>query len=349
MKSKNIKWGTSLRRFPWSFKRELDPYETLTNNTLLEWYHAKHGVASDEEIKLLNSIEPNSCPYCFNRGISKYGFTTNRIRRYKCSNCNKTFTILTDTIFDSHKIPISEWFEFLLHLFEYHSIKTTSRDNKNSTSTGQYWLKKVFSVLEHYQDNIITRDNVYLDECFFSVKKKDTVLKDGKKLRGISKNKLCVASLYDFKSVLLLVEYTSKPSFKSTYNTLISRIKEGSTLIHDKEKTHSILVNKLKLKSIVFDSTSIKDLEDEDNPLYPINHIHSLVKSFMREHKGYNRDNLQDYMNLISFILNEPHNSYQKLIEFIKMAISTHERVKYRDVMKKKRPKLDAKHQHGAN
>ena len=67
----------------------------------------------------------------------------------------QSFTPLTNTIFDSHKIPISEWFEFLLSLFEFHSIKTSSYDNRNVESTGRYWLLKVFEVLKGIQDEEI--------------------------------------------------------------------------------------------------------------------------------------------------------------------------------------------------
>ena len=57
-------------------------------------------------------------------------------------------TALTNTIFDSKKIPISEWIEYLLHLFEFHPINSTAYDNRNSPTTGKYWLIKTFEVLK---------------------------------------------------------------------------------------------------------------------------------------------------------------------------------------------------------
>ncbi|MBR0420413.1 MAG: hypothetical protein IJI66_14720 [Erysipelotrichaceae bacterium] len=59
----------------------------------------------------------------------------------------------------------------------------------------------------------------------------------------------------------------------------------------------------------------------------------------MRQHGGYNRDDLQDWMNLISFILNDPEDRYEKVDKFINMALSSPTRVRYRDVMSKKRTK----------
>lgn len=118
-----------------------------------------------------------------------------------------------------------------------------------------------------------------------------------------------------------------------------SHIKEGSHLIHDKEKSHKVLIDRLNLTSEVYDSAKIKKLKDEDNPLDPINEIHYLAKRFMRAHGGYNRDNLQDFMNLISFILNDPKDRYEKIDLFINMALHEPLMVRYRAVMSKKQAK----------
>ena len=77
-------------------------------------------------------------------------------------------------------------------------------------------------------------------------------------------------------------------------------------------------------------------LSEEENPLTPINKIHSYMKKFMRNHEGFSRDNIQDWMNLISFIINDPENRYDKLKLFLKMAISAPKKVRFRDVMSKK-------------
>ena len=53
----------------------------------------------------------------------------------------------------------------------------------------------------------------------------------------------------------------------------------------------------------------------------------------MREHGSYNRDDLQDWMNLIWFILSAPYDRYEKIRKFINLAVSTLSRVKYREVI----------------
>lgn len=292
---------------------------------------------SFEELTLINSIKINFCPVCGSSNIIKYGHYDNGYIKYRCKDCNKVFSPLTSTIFEGKKIPISEWIEYLIHLFEFHSITTSSRDNRNSSSTGKYWLIKVFTVLENIQDDVTLEGNIYFDEMFFPVVKSKEVLKNGKKLRGISRNKIAVAVAFDDHNHLLIkVENTSKPSDKSTWAALGKHIKKGSHLIHDGEKSHNKLTRDLELTEEVYKSESTKKLDDKDNPLEPINRIHKLSKRFMKEHGGYNRDDLQDWMNLIWFILSKPDNRYEKIRNFFKLAINTHKVVKYRDVMSSK-------------
>ncbi|MDQ9889225.1 hypothetical protein, partial [Acinetobacter pittii] len=120
-------------------------------------------------------------------------------------DCKHSFNPLSNTIFDSRKIPISEWIEYLLHLFEFHSIKTSAADNRNSNTTGQYWLIKVFEVLKGIQDDVVLDGRIWLDETYFSKKKSDEILKDGKKLRGISRNKIGVGVATDGKHSIFIV------------------------------------------------------------------------------------------------------------------------------------------------
>ena len=95
------------------------------------------------------------------------------------------------------------------------------------------------------------------------------------------------------------------------------------------------LIRKLKLSSEVYPTKITKGMNDNENPLNPINKIHSLSKRFMKAHGGYDRETLQDWMNLIWFVLSKPENRYKKIEKFIELALNSPRRVKYRDVLKK--------------
>lgn len=168
MSNKRRKKYVPLRSFPWSDNTSKSDSEKLIESTVIEWYDAKHSKLGRDEIDFINSIQLKGCPFCQSDNFIKYGFTASGIQKYRCNNCGRRFNSLTDTIFDSKKIPISEWIEFLLHLFEFRSIQSTSFDNRNSATTGKYWLIKVFEVLKDIQDDVVLEGEVYIDETYFS-------------------------------------------------------------------------------------------------------------------------------------------------------------------------------------
>lgn len=56
--------------------------------------------------------------------FKKSGDYGNETRRYRCLDCGKAFSPLTGILFDANKIPISEWIEYMIHLFEFHSLSS---------------------------------------------------------------------------------------------------------------------------------------------------------------------------------------------------------------------------------
>lgn len=180
---------------------------------------------------------------------------------------------------------------------------------------------------------------MYLDETYFTKTKSKLATKDGKKLRGISRNKIGVGVACNETKSIFIVTGTSKPSRKSTKETYSKHIARGSVLVHDDEHSHSILIEELELESKVYPTSETKGLSDKDNPLYPVNNLHLLLKQFIRNHGAYDREHLQDWLNLFWFIMNEPKDKYDKVLKFIEMAVLSPKRVRYRDAMSSKHSK----------
>lgn len=308
---------------------DISSSKKLLFTTLDEWSKAKHRSSSIEEIEYLNSLIPHTCPKCESPSIIKNGKRKDGLQTYKCKICGNRFNILTNTIFDSHKIALSEWIEFLIHLFEFHSITTSARDNRNAESTGKYWLRKVFAVLEHYQDDVMLSGTVYYDETYLN--KIYSVYELNKRNERIAIGVGC-----DEKNVLLLNLQAPKESAKITKKYFKPRIKEGSVFVHDGNYSHNELIKELKLKAYSYPVAYTKDLKDSNNPLDPINSVHRSFKTFMNNHQGFNREELQDWLNLFAFIYNPPKNRYEKILKFIDLAIKAKKVVRYRSKRDKK-------------
>jgi hypothetical protein len=331
-----MKTTKSRKRTPWDEKTNL----TTTQAFLKEYYKTHYAqrhytVGESGETDLINSYIPAQCPYCKSVKFKKNGHSTSGIQRYKCV-CGKILIPTTGTIFDEHRISISEWMEYCLNVFRNVSITAGSWNNKNSFTTSRYWLQKLFLTLEDVQSNIVLSDCVWLDETFYTVITEDIVRnEDGSKLRGLSQNQICIGVATDKKHTLFFVEGTGKPSQKKTCESFKNHIKLGSTLIHDKETAHRKLVKELSLKSVSYASKDLKGLPDKDNPMNPVNRCHHILKKFLNAHSGFDRDNLQGFLNLFSFVTNPPDDRLEKVELVVEMAFKNPKLLRYRDFYRK--------------
>ena len=329
----------SRRKTPWDGKKDEDltPTQAFLRGTYGAHYKERHPPLIDaKEYPLINEYIPSRCPVCGSSKFVKKGFTKNKVQRYQCS-CGATFLPTSGTIFDDHKIAISEWIEYCLNLFRYVSINADSWNNKNAFTTSKYWLAKVFLTLEGYQDTYTLSKRVWLDETYYPVIFSDIERdSEGKKLAGLSRNQICIGVGIDEEHCICLCEGFGKPSTTKTLSTFHNRIERGAELIHDKEKTHRQLVEQLGLVSTVYAADELKALSDSENPLYPVNHTHFLLKRFLDTHSGFNRSELDGYLNLFAFVHNPPYDPLEKVEALLKMAFETPRSLTYRQYYKVK-------------
>ncbi|MDY5056571.1 MAG: hypothetical protein SPE84_04355 [Bullifex sp.] len=66
-----------------------------------------------------------------------------------------------------------------------------------------------------------------------------------------------------------------------------------------------ILADELLLQSETYNAKLLKGVPDKDNPLMPINRKCFFLKKFLNSHSGFDREELQNYLNLFAFIMNE--------------------------------------------
>ncbi len=209
-------------------------------STISEWYDAKHRRPSQEETQFINSIAIGECPYCGSEKIVRDGFSkTTGLAIRKCNGCGRIFNPLAGTIFDSRKIPLSEWIEYLVHLFQFHSIRTSALDNRNAITTGFYWLSKIFLAVDDFQTGIAFSGKVWIDETYFPRWKSESDSKSGKLLKGLSRNQFRVCSVTDGKRCALRLCGVGKPSSAKAMKAYADIISPGSTIVHDGASSHN--------------------------------------------------------------------------------------------------------------
>jgi len=323
----------SRRKTPWDEKEERNEVEEFLYQHHKIQYEERHPKLTETgERELINAYEPKRCAKCGSEKYKMNGYTGNGVQRYKCSSCGQTFTSVTGTIFEGHKISVSEWIEYCMNIFRYVSINADSWNNRNAFTTSRYWLEKLFLVLESYQSEVRLSGKVWLDETFYSVRNMDIArTAEGNKLRGLSVNQMCIGVVCDESRSLCVFEGYGKPTQKKTYESFKAHIAVGSTLIHDNEKAHKKLVNELQLNSISHDSNAIKRLNDRDNPLNRVNRIHFLLKNFLYAHTSFDRSKIQGYLNLFSFVMNPPSDHLEKVELLLDLSFSNPKSLRYRD------------------
>lgn len=322
----------SRRTTPWDDSPCPTPVQRFIKVHYQTRYEERHQPLDEtREAEMINSFEPKHCPFCQSESFIKYGHDRNGINRYKCV-CGKSFKPTTGTIFDSRKIGICEWIEYCLNIFRYVSLNADSWNNRNAISTSKYWLEKLFLTLENSQSNVVLSGTVWLDETYYSLMLRDRIRdENGNLLRGLSRNQICIGVATDKKHTICFFEGFGKPSQKRSYETFKNHIASGSTLIHDKEKAHKKLIEKLELKCVNYSSSDLKGLADSENPLDPVNRIHCLLKMFLNAHSGFCRDEIQDYLNLYSFVINSPSDHLEKVEKIINLVFENPKTLKYRD------------------
>ena len=186
--------------------------------------------------------------------------------------------------------------------------------------------------LENYQQSIVLSGMVWLDETYYSVINADIDRKeDGTKYRGLSHNQICIGAATDKENVVCVIEGTGKPSQRKTHEAFSACIAKGSTLVHDEESTHKKLVSTLDLTSQVYSSKDLKGLKDSENPMNPINRVHDSLKKFLNAHSGFNRNCLQGYLNLFTFVRNPPHEPLEKVARIMNLAFENPKSLRYRE------------------
>ena len=326
---------------PWDDADEdsLGPAETLVMECHRDLYRYRHAGASLEgEADFFNAYVREACPRCGSREIEGNGKDPNGIRRWRCRSCRRSFSVTTGTIFESHRIPVADWTEFLLEMFSYESLKGITRSNRRSETTPPYWLAKLFAVLAGIQDDVVLSGNVQIDEKYYPLSDKDQQRKaDGTKPRGLSKNQICIAIGCDGKGRSFFSRLgLGKPSESRTRAAYASHIQKGSHLIHDMERSHNVLVRELDLTEEAHNSKLIKTLPDKENPLCEVNELCYLLELFLNSHSGFDRSRLEGYLDLFYVMMNPPNEKMEKAAYVLDRAMRFPYTLRYREYYRKK-------------
>ena len=256
------------------------------------------GCNSFEEYSFILGREPK-CPFCNNSDYYLIGHSISRSQRYKCKTCGKTFGLLTNSIFSSTKKSLYTWIKFIDLMIYSVPLECIEFNLDLDHKTVFLWRYKIFSTVDTYQDNVILKDTIWLDEIY--IEDLEVKRPKGLKDRGLSKHKRCIVIGIDiYKNIIALCADNGKISTSRFNKVIMNHVKKGSKLIHDGDHAHYKLINELGL----IDDYHKANLKDKEylEAMNLINSLSSWLKRYLYRFIGMKMKNIQSYLNWFVYL-----------------------------------------------
>ena len=234
------------------------------------------------------------CPFCGSVKTIKRGGG-----RRKCKECGRTYGPSSGTVMSSAKLSPAKLTLMINMMVNDCKLKAICDAVGISTRTAYVWRMKIYSVAFELQKSVILSGIVTIDEKLIPVNKGIAYEpKDGKKLRGVSRNQVIVACGVDEHGQRIAVvagrgHITSRQCLE-TYGKHIAGI---SLVVHDGLYSHRAFIDALGLSEEVHVSTE----SGAHRALQPVNAFHSEISHWIEVHRGLRTEYLPINLAWVAF------------------------------------------------
>ena len=247
------------------------------------------------------------CPHCGGHHVRKNGHRKDGTQKYICVDCEKSFTITTNSIFSGTRKGIGQWQGFMKCMAEGKSLDASASECGMTHATAFAWRHKILDALAEAGDGTMLSGVVEADEAFFPTSYKgnskhfdgcaerEPRRRGGEvHTRGLSDELVCVPCAVDGNgNSASLVAKLGKCSRKALDRVLGGRIAPESTLCSDADASYDGFAksNGLSLVKIKGGRKSAGTFS-----IQRINSYHSQLRLFMGRFKGVSTKYLNNYL-----------------------------------------------------
>ena len=234
------------------------------------------------------------CPFCGSVKTIKRGGG-----RRKCKECGRTYGPSSGTVMSSTKLSPAKLTLMINMMVNDCKLKAICDAVGISARTAYVWRMKVYTVAFEIQKSVMLSGIVTIDEKLIPVNKGIAYQpKDGKKLRGNSRNQVVVACGVDEHGQRIAIvagrgHITSKQC-RETYGKHIAAI---SRVVHDGISSHRAFIREAGLSEEVHRSTE----PDAHKALQPVDSFHSEISHWIEVHRGLRTEYLQINLAWVAF------------------------------------------------
>lgn len=274
------------------------------------------------------------CPHCQSVHVVKNGTQLDK-QRYKCKNCNKTFTSISNTFLARTRKDFKTWKKFIQCMIEGFSVRMSATKCKVNRNTAFIWRHKILDTLTEYVTNQkIMKGVIEADDTFFrlSFKGNKPINRDAyhrgslAKKRGMSKEQVCVScavSRNNTKVVYSKITTLGRAKAKDLQKVFKGRFSDNSILCTDKDKAYRNFAQRECLEHIQMQSGTASRVDVYH--IQNINGYHSRLKNFIRRFKGVSTKYLNNYLTWNNIIRERKYNK----ITLLKMCIKVINNVRW--------------------
>ena len=248
------------------------------------------------------------CPKCNSDYIVKNGFK-NKTQRYKCKNCDKFFSISTNTITSNVRLSYNQFLNFMICLINYNTIEETAKIVGFSDRDTYNIRIKIISTLKKYKKEklkgIVQCDEKYVRLSFKGTRKNKMPResrRNGQEGRtaGISMEQVCILMAIDsYDNIFIKVVGLGPLSTDDLENNFTDWIEEKSILVTDSKSSYIKFAkdHNLILKQIPENKHTTKD----GYHLGELNSLMSELDVLLLKCRGISTRHLQEYLDLFRF------------------------------------------------
>ncbi len=242
------------------------------------------------------------CPKCNDiKHQIKYGKTSKGEQRYQCKLCSVTY-IINKSPTAGLSITNYKFKKIIGYMIDDVTLAVIARNFKIDIKTVHYYRYLVFHALSDYQDTVKLSGTILLDETFKRINEKQykIVRPDGKGIRGLSFNQLCIITMIDLQSNSLAKVSSRAMPLPHHYIDLFNKnIQKPTRFIYDGNPKAIQFMNQFGVPVI----NSRKDISEEYSDTL-IDSYHSNIKRYFFKHAGFKLKNTQHYLNFFVYRYN---------------------------------------------
>lgn len=271
------------------------------------------------------------CPHCNSHHVVKYGHK-NGVQRFKCKECNHTFTWSNNTIIYGLKKKYETFLKYCDCLMRKMTIRECAVNCKISIRISFQWRHKILDALQNMHNEVVLDGIVESDETYFALS-----FKGNRKLeslhrivhhrgsssgkRGLSNEQVCTSCSCNLNGLSIgRITNLGKPKTSELSKFLNGRIEEGTFFITDSLNSYDLIAESNNLTHIKIESGKFKNGQFN---IQKINSYHNELKRLVNgKFKGVATKYLNNYVVYHNFV-NIAKESFQDKLNILKEFVSS--------------------------